>query len=1429
MDGRNAGNCVFDIRYDGVVMEKAYVSVRSAATDMSRKIVTESIIGLKMGQERRKTSIGSNLTTEEKKKLEWRTTNSGVVSIAPADGDFTSQWLTPVAKGEAEVVVTFDKQIERYIKVYVTDNVDAYKAVNLDNRYYQLRKNEEMTISAFHAALPCAAADVWNFSPLDNHVVEMEPSGKDMLKVKGINEGITTIVLRNDEYAAGTTPMTGVTFLIEVNNTAPKIEDLTDDWYMTAFKTVYALDPAKTQDWTRIKVTGVRFPEEQLTQIKWRVKSEEIMGEKKELAEGETSALIDIYPAAGTFVDVAPKNRTGTAILEASHPRSVNKSLEITVICNAAMISANPVPHIVTDKEIIKIQKYESQTIGVKVEDFEGSYDIGAFSAMSDNPAKVSVQTTGGQVTVRGLEFGQALITIAHPSAPDMTKKIVVMVVTSGDLVYLTTRQNFVALEKGQYQSVSVDLIGFEDINNRNFIWSTDDWDLISINDSGRTAVITAKETAKTAKITVQHAACPEYPLYIYVRVTDKLTAKPVYITTANNIVLLKEGASMLVKSSLVNGGGHELSQFQWSTGDRNLIELNASGDTAMIKGVKTGTAQIVVWHPSSLNSFNIIVIVEPAEPNSGIYITTDTLLVEMATTERQRLIRARLVGGNNEDIYAFQWSITQWMSELRKDDGTSFQVIDMNANADMCYIYPHTEAGLKFEGEAVLTVSHPRTSYKLDIKILIRDDTDIIFETPYLTINQFEQKVIGMSASTNAKLSFTSTNSAVVKAEGNNTMCVVEGMRAGTAIIIASNMSGTRSAEMIVNVKAVDLNNYYYLQTGSNIVTMDTQESYRTISGEVIEAKTGKRNDYLTQRLKWKIKESDRLKGIVKLNNVADSNTVVTHDQVTLYPVKSGDIEVIFGFFDPNDTVFSQYPTLQDNCAGKTIYVRVSQASEQFRLSHAVITMKEGESMDGVWAKIEPEPAGINYGNWLNGGDIMWQSEKPEVVQVIYRNETNKQSNVSLQSFKPGTSQIFVKYGTTQVVLAVIVMANAYIQSDKSSFNVMPEISDTFTITSNPKRGDNARITMTIDSNQWVLIKCRQKGVETAWRDLPQYFITQNEAQMATTDPVTKQPYEGYEFMVTGGVSEGVTNILFEMKGTGQKLQVSVTNVKNYFVQFKDRASVRFQPNEPPPALASAAPGAGYVTGYKGILRLYYSIQPAYDKIDPVERDQFRIIPGQTYEYEADGKTIKKDKDGYEIVKERWLDFLRPYERGTFQVADTFKPCGMTLNLRTRETNIIIPLDIYIYYDNIPISWATDRVEYTQEYMLSSISPEWTKENQRSVYDEVNYSATIGSNERLFIKYNIEGTFPGHGVQMSIANQADIKTPLGAYINELGRLVIEWEPPNAGTTGGSTYIKDTNFIMLLKVEYSYYNGFKEPIKYYRNILVYGANVVRKK
>jgi len=267
--------------------------------------------------------------------------------------------------------------------------------------------------------------------------------------------------------------------------------------------------------------------------------------------------------------------------------------------------------------------------------------------------------------------------------------------------------------------------------------------------------------------------------------------------------------------------------------------------------------------------------------------------------------------------------------------------------------------------------------------------------------------------------------------------------------------------------------------------------------------------------------------------------------------------------------------------------------------------------------------------------------------------------------------------------------------------------------------------------------------------------------------------------------------------------------------------------------------------------VRVYYDIQPYYDDIRPLQEEGlFRVIPGKEIEYKKktdgsydldwEGKKIPDlDDSGHEKIAtvngipQRWIDFVRPYRSGSYEVLPTFGTCGKTVNLRTGFTNTVVPLDVYIYYDNLPVSWAMDKAEYVESKDRPSAGDlRWNRYNLRSMYDASNYAATVASFEKLYIKFGIDGDYPGHGLTMKIANNnGDILPPLYAEIDQTGdRIVLSYKPPispDNGVTLQSTYFMNTKFEILLKVEYSYFSGFKEKVTYTHSILVYTADVVR--
>jgi hypothetical protein len=1333
---KGTGSAYIDVKYGAYPNQKPidriYISVREkAAGDLNKRIITENIIGLTPATVKRKTSIGTNLNAEERKDLEWVSLDPSVVDIEPAPNDKTSCYLNAKKTGNTEIVVSYGS-IERFIKVYVRDNPDEFKEINLDTRYYHLRKNDVLPLTAFHAALPALGDDDWSI-PFDNNVVELrkvkDKNGvtvKDRIEIAGINEGIAEIVLRNEEC------WSDVRFMVEVNNTAPLIETLVEDWYITASKTVYGLDPDRTNDVTRVQVDGVRFTPEEVTKIKWSVVSEELVeggNNVTHILENEPSykpGLLTINNTRGSFIDIMPNKKTGTVILRASHARSVN-DMDITVICDAKAALVNQAPRLEADKETVKLQLNEEAEVNVFIRDVDGGYDIGEFTAVSDNPQRVSVNIVGNKLQIKGVNFGQALISITHPKVPGYIKKIIVIVM-SGDtsLVYLTTKQNFVQLEKGNFQAVEVELAGYNDIQNRNYIWSTDDGDIISINDSGKTAVITAKNVARTAKIMVQHIACLEYPLYIYVRVTEKNASNPVYITTPNNIVSIKEGAGIQVRANLVNGAGQELSQFVWSAANTNLIELNYAGDSALIRGLAPGTAQVQIWHPSSLNTISMLVVVEPIEPNNGIYIATDNQLIEMTTKESQRLIKVRLIGGEPEDVYGFQWQITSFNSVTKQLNGTSYQPVTILSNADNCYIQPVTQ---KYEGEAVITVSHPKTNYKLDIKVIIADATEIKFAQAYITINQFAQQMVSITAPGNGALNLTvqqpNNLDPIINAYATNTMCVIEGLKEGTAIVRLSNTGGTKSDELVVRVNKVSLTGYAYINITGNTLINKTLTEKQTVQVQIKGAKNEEDEERLMNAMIKTISNetvADVSKDWGKTRGIDKVFTWTL--EVVMKGV--GSSELVFSVPDntANAALLATYPDLKG--AVKKVYFKVSEGDNVFGVDRSDIQMYQGGVGEMVIATVDTLRSG-----GIQATDIRWEIKYPEgdhndIITLDMTMPANNETGASTVMVNAANYtgscwiEVHFSYKATKII-TVRVNPVEFLIASPTGFTIGPGISQEILVTSNPNDKD---ITIEFDSNVAVNTSVRGKpnNANSKFNTLPGGGFRTGK--------------DGYIIEVTGSDLQGSVRMMLKMTGTNRQTMITITNVKNYYARWVDKQSLRFRPDTPESSIE---------------VKAYYECNPKTDMLEL-----------QTPENLFNAYFNKKDMIGEDSFgKYVWL---RPpvsagYD-GTFYRAGSYVENGDTgkpsLHFKTRDTKQDIFLPVYIYYDKIDVEWQ----KMTNKLPAPNQSNVF--DDPRFKFDPVTYALQVpfinNANYKMRINLKVPFLLDSNGKPTAVRNPAMIK-----------------------------------------------------------------------
>ncbi|NLA52641.1 MAG: hypothetical protein GX860_11060, partial [Alcaligenaceae bacterium] len=801
--GRAAGNTKITVAHDNSSPVVYYVSVRDpGAIDTSKKITTECIIGMVKGSSKT-TTIQSNLTAAEIASLTWQSRNEGIVTVA---GNGENATLEAVEVGETFVTVQFGT-IKRNILVYVCntqEEVNNYCAMNIDNQYYRIGINDVLTLGMFFSPNYPASINQTSYTNVyNNNVIEVnDDEGRGI--IKGLAEGIATVRIENPDC---TTPINVTIVLSKKHNGSTG--QTSETKYLTVSKTLYHLNIEETTIPAKIVITGIGMTSAELLQTQWTIANTEICS----------------ITASGNEALVYPK-KLGTTQISIVNPYSGN-NIELSIIVKKKNEENITVPYISVPEEVVTLARGEEKTFTCTMINKVNS-DPMLYGIAQDSTEFIKVTKAGNVITVMGKLPGQTLLTITHPDSQYETKVLVVVSATEGDnIIFLTTENNYVSLTKNNNKAVQVELKNYEDYNADNYTWTIEDESIASIQGIGRSCIITAKEIG-AARIQVTHKYAP-YPLEIVVRVTSDIKDNPIFITTQSNILSVKEGETIGANVSLKNGNEAEYSLFSWGTDQNEIIQLVSSGQQATIKALKAGVAYIRIAHPSSLNTISLVIMVEPKQEDSGIYITTDSALIQMKPTDSSKTVNVRLVGGNPEDIYGFAWKIVSYDSILRFSDGTSKPVIELVNNADVGYIVP------KNEGTAIIQVTHPKTGYKLNITVNVQLYNAIKFSQANVSLPQGNNLSVSVEAPSGEVIIYESNDPTIAGVTGTNKMCIVEGLKEGTTIITARTLSGNSYDELLVKVNPSPAGEVKYIKASTNLLNLVNTQAAVVVNAELV------------------------------------------------------------------------------------------------------------------------------------------------------------------------------------------------------------------------------------------------------------------------------------------------------------------------------------------------------------------------------------------------------------------------------------------------------------------------------------------------------------------------------------------------------------------------------------------------------------------
>jgi plastocyanin len=568
----------------------------------------------------------------------------------------------------------------------------------------------------------------------------------------------------------------------------------------------------------------------------------------------------------------------------------------------------------------------------------------------------------------------------------------------------------------------------------------------------------------------------------------------------------------------------------------------------------------VSIGHPSSLNVVTMLVIVEEIPENLAVYIvSSDSLLVEMSTSESQRRITAHLTGASPQDDFGLQWTISNYNSLVKNPDGQSFNVISIIANGDTCFIQPVRVTGYGvIEGEAIITVKHPKTSHRLDFKVIVMDQTEIKFQESYITMTQGETQTVKVQSPANRIIRYSSSDKSVVDVDGTNTMCILKAKAEGAAIISAYDIGGTKSDEIIVKVNGITYDRPY-INAQTLVLLSRQQPQGTTIKAELRNARDDSLlpNTY-NQNLYWSVDNA----GIVTFfggrknpTYPAEYRDLPFGPEIGVQPGNIGDAVITVKYFHNHADNYAgcdcyrQYPELKN--AEAKIYARVNTSGTSVIIDPSVFNLEWGQPSGRIVTARVTGESGVNYGI---GGNIRWESDDETIAKVEQREGNNNESVALVVPYSAFDSEnsntgpvtiraIYVKnnaqadYGTA----TALVSPRRLLAFSMGSINIIP--GDEITFTSNDPTykitcyPENEELTVSASSNAFFSFTYKEQ--------------LEDNGKM------------GRELSIRGTQAEGSGSIILTGKTNGLTAQLLVNNVLNQNIQWQNGKTVYLEPKQ--------------------------------------------------------------------------------------------------------------------------------------------------------------------------------------------------------------------------------------------------------------------------
>ena len=315
----------------------------------------------------------------------------------------------------------------------------------------------------------------------------------------------------------------------------------------------------------------------------------------------------------------------------------------------------------------------------------------------------------GTSATVKAVSEGEAVISVSHEDSQN-TLKIYVRVGSeyiipdAEPVVYISAQDVITMLKDDSAQKLTAVLVNYGGADTAGFSFAIDKEEVATISSQSTNGIAYIKPVSSgQAEVTITHERTDiiKKVLVVVGNSAEELSSFT-YLTTSSNVVAVGEGNTKTVSVSVKNSDEVVIDGYTWTSSNRNVVDVTASGATAVFTGNSVGTAIITVRNKKCAYALEIIAqCVDPIAAAASPYIQLTSSVITVEVSSSYTSVTADLVGGSKSDFSDFVWT---------------------SSDSSVCVCYGQNEVGkiraLK-AGTTYITVSHKKAAYSAQLLVV--------------------------------------------------------------------------------------------------------------------------------------------------------------------------------------------------------------------------------------------------------------------------------------------------------------------------------------------------------------------------------------------------------------------------------------------------------------------------------------------------------------------------------------------------------------------------------------------------------------------------------------------------------------------------------------------------------------------------------------